>query len=134
MNSGEPRLAGSLPQLLRPEQGCLEGDASPGLGAAADHRPPVGKCLKGLRMAARRRTEITIETDRVLVIRRQGSIPTWCSQCGCEVETVSVEDADDFSGFTREAIQDPGRAGKLHVSQGQNGQQLVCLPSLLKSI
>jgi hypothetical protein len=31
-------------------------------------------------------TEITVETDRVFVIRRRRSIRAWCPECGCAVE------------------------------------------------
>jgi len=37
-------------------------------------------------MTAHRRTEVTVETDRVLIIQRRRVIRTWCQECGGEGE------------------------------------------------
>jgi hypothetical protein len=39
------------------------------------------------------RTEITIETDHVVVVRRRSSRRGWCSECGQEVEIVGLSEA-----------------------------------------
>lgn len=39
-----------------------------------------------------KRTRITIETDRVLLIAHQRGIRLWCVRCGGEVEFVTFDD------------------------------------------
>jgi hypothetical protein len=39
-------------------------------------------------MTARKRIEITVETDRVWLIRRSCVTHRWCAECGREVNTV----------------------------------------------
>lgn len=43
-------------------------------------------------MTTQSRTEITVETDRVLIIRR--SVRAWCRQCGREVDMLSLGEAE----------------------------------------
>ena len=45
-------------------------------------------------MTVHRRTEITVETERVLIIRQHRSVRAWCQECGCQVDTVSLEEAE----------------------------------------
>jgi hypothetical protein len=80
-----------------------------------------------------RRTEITIETDRVLIIRRFRAIRTWCPQCGCEVDMANWEQAEALTGMSAQALRDSTQLRNWHVSEGQDGAELICLESLLKS-
>jgi len=82
-------------------------------------------------MAAHKRTEITIETDRVLIIRRRRVLRAWCPECGREVDMVDPREAEAITGFTRTALRD---CAQWHIAQGQDGAGLICLDSLMKSV
>jgi hypothetical protein len=85
-------------------------------------------------MAARKRTEITVETDQVLVIRRRRSIRAWCRECACEVDMVGLAEAEVLTGMSAKVLRDRAQARRWHLSESSDGTALVCLESLLKSI
>jgi hypothetical protein len=78
---------------------------------------------------ADRRTRITIETERVLVVTGH---PTrlWCEKCGSEVQFVPSERAGRLLGADLEQLGGQ-YASKLHLGQAKNGLVLICLKSLL---
>ena len=76
--------------------------------------------------------EITVETDRVFVIRRR-SIRAWCPECGCEVELVGEAEAEALTGMSERSLGDRAGAQGWHFSEGPDGIAMVCLESLLKS-
>ena len=77
------------------------------------------------------RTEITIETDQLLVIRRRRCIRAWCQQCGYEVDMITLTELEGMSGITQPMLFDPKAQG-WHWAQAEDGSPLVCLESLLK--
>jgi|HubBroStandDraft_6_1064221.scaffolds.fasta_scaffold00065_51 hypothetical protein len=81
-----------------------------------------------------KRTEITVETDRVLIIRRHRSIKAWCPECGGEVEMVGLREAEAVTGLTGRALRDCAQARGWHVSESPEGDVQICLESLLKSM
>lgn len=83
---------------------------------------------------AHKRTEITVETDKLLIVRRHRSTRIWCQECGCEVDMVSLGEAGALTGLTGKALSDCAGARRWHVPKGQEGTELVCLESLLKSM
>ena len=84
-------------------------------------------------MQVHRRTEVTIETDRVLVIRRH-STRVWCQECAREVDMVGLADASVLTGITEQGMRHGAQAWKWHLSEGQDGAPVICLESLLKSL
>ena len=84
-------------------------------------------------MTTHKRTEITVETDQVLIIRRRRSIRARCAQCGCEVDMVGPEEAGALAGMSGQTLRDSAHARGWHLSEGPNGTALVCIESLLKS-
>jgi hypothetical protein len=84
-------------------------------------------------MTAHKRTEITIETDQVLIIRRRRVVRLWCRECGCEVEMVGQEEAAALAGLLGKDLPDCAQPRGWHISQGQAGTGLICLESLLKT-
>jgi len=84
-------------------------------------------------MAGRKKTEITIETDQVLVIRRRRSSRAWCRECGSDVDMVGLADVGMLTGISGHALQDHAEGCGWHVFESGNGTALICLPSLLKS-
>lgn len=100
-------------------------------------------------VAANKRTEITLETDRIWVIRRSHSRRAWCAECGREVDMVMLKEAEALSGMTQPMLSQPltsqsmttqpmltvsGDSRGWHWSQAADGSPLVCLESVLKSM
>lgn len=83
-------------------------------------------------MSLRKRTEITVETDEVLVVRRTRIYRAWCSQCGQEVDMLGIDDADALSEGSRRGRRRGQRSGWHLCASGDT--PLVCMPSLLKSL
>ena len=86
--------------------------------------------------AAYKRTEITLETDRIWVIRRSHSTRAWCAECGREVDLVMLKEAEALSGMSQPLTTQPmlpgcGDSEGWHRSQAADGSPLVCLESLL---
>ena len=78
-------------------------------------------------MAAHKRTEITVQTDQILIIRRRNSKRVWCQECGVEADMVSLEEAAGIAtGLKGQSLRDYARARGLHLS-GQKGSFLICL-------
>jgi len=84
-------------------------------------------------MKRKRRTEITVETEQVLIIRRTGQPMTaWCQQCGAEVVMITPEEAARGAGASLRAIRRLVEAGQLHFRESANGRLFICLNSSLK--
>jgi len=82
----------------------------------------------------KRRTEITIETHRVMRIsKRNGFIDGWCEQCGEQVWTVSPDEAAVLGGVTTRLIYQWVEARRLHLIERPEAL-LVCFKSLEASV
>jgi hypothetical protein len=51
----------------------------------------------------RRRTEITVETERLLVAHLHTTTKVWCARCGIEVETAAGTEQESPDGTARSA-------------------------------
>ena len=76
-----------------------------------------------------RKTRITIETHRVVVVRRRRVVRFWCGECGEDSEFVPLEDLnglleDGANGVNRQALN-----AELHLANGQDGAVVVCIKS-----
>jgi hypothetical protein len=76
------------------------------------------------------RTELTIVTDQVTIIRPYRSTHGWCRECGHEVETVSLREAAAIIGTTVPLLADRP-IHRWHFADAQGTS--VCLESLSKS-
>ncbi|MGA8214924.1 MAG: hypothetical protein WB799_15110 [Candidatus Sulfotelmatobacter sp.] len=85
-------------------------------------------------MKAHRRTEITVETDRLLIIQRRRLVRAWCQECGGEVEMVSLGEAEALTEVPGQKFCESAQAHRWHLSENQEGSYLVCLESLRKSL
>ena len=82
-------------------------------------------------MAGKSRTEITIETDRMFIIRRRRTlIQFWCAVCSEVVKMAVLEDAANLAGMRSREVYRAVEAGKLHFIETVEGRLLVCLNSL----
>ncbi len=85
-------------------------------------------------MASRKRIEITVETDRVLIIRRRNSTRAWCPQCAREVDMISLADAGKLIGMPEQKLIASAQAEAWHFTESKEKTPLVCLESVLKSM
>jgi hypothetical protein len=83
-------------------------------------------------MTVHRRTEITVETERVLIVRQHRSVRAWCQECGYEVEMVSLGEAEALTRVSVQEFCEAAQAQCWHVFENQEGKRLVCLASLWK--
>ena len=80
----------------------------------------------------KRRTEITIEIDRVLVFSQRTNHNAWCADCDAEASLITASEAAALAGTTVHAIFRRAEAGTLHASVTHAGALLICLTSLLR--
>ena len=86
-------------------------------------------------MVSKRTIRITVERDRLWIIRLGGSLARRrCESCDAEVEFVSVEQAIALTGRTSEEIKQSAFAGKLHTLSGGREAMRICLRSLLEGV
>lgn len=79
----------------------------------------------------RRRTEITVQPKRRLVVRRGRSpVRVWCQGCGQPVQMLTAEQAAAFVGTSRRTIYRWVEAEKLHFTETSDGVVLICLDAL----
>jgi len=70
-----------------------------------------------------RRTEITIETERLLVVNQhQERAILWCNQCADHVPMLPIHEAAKVAGFPE--------AGLLHFAMTPENQLFICPRSL----
>jgi hypothetical protein len=81
-----------------------------------------------------KKTEVTVETDRVLIIRRRLTKRGWCRECGCEVDMVELSEVQALTNKSKLELHDGSLSQKWHFSEDEDGSPLVCLESLLKSL
>ena len=76
-----------------------------------------------------RRTQITIRSERVLIVRPFEQFTAWCAECGGERLMVSIDDAAAIAdSSSREILQ---RVEKLELHSAETiGRLLICLDSL----
>lgn len=81
-----------------------------------------------------KRTRITVETERVLVIssRRRRIVESWCDGCGHEVKLIRAEEAAFISGVGLRDICRQVEADNLHYMETADRVLMICLDSLLK--
>lgn len=78
------------------------------------------------------RKEITVETERLLVIRRRyQAVEDWCDNCGALALMIRPDQAAAVSGRTLRAIFTDLEAGNLHYRELPDGLLLICLNTLL---
>lgn len=80
----------------------------------------------------KRRTEITIEIDRVLVFSQRTKHKAWCADCDAEASLITVSEAAALARTSDHAIFQRAEAGTVHSSLTHAGALLICLTSLLR--
>ena len=78
-----------------------------------------------------KRTEITIETRRVTVIRRrQASNRGWCEGCLADVQMITPNQAAAIAGVSSRTIYRWIEASRVHFIEDSSELILVCVPSI----
>jgi hypothetical protein len=73
----------------------------------------------------RSRTEITVETDRWVVVKRHRRT-AWCTACLRQVEMLNVDDAALFAHVNSRTIFHWAESGAVHSSETPEGLLLIC--------
>ena len=77
-------------------------------------------------------TEITIETEQVVVIRRQAEITqSWCDGCSAFTRMVTPEQAALLTHISARTLYRQAENGELHFIETPEGLLLICLDSLV---
>ncbi len=79
----------------------------------------------------KKRTETTIETHQVQIVRRRRrEVEAWCSDCAENVRMIAPESAAVLAQVTLRAVFRRVEAGELHFIETRDGALLICLNSL----
>ena len=85
-------------------------------------------------MSTKKRTTITVETERVLIISRRvgrNSPPrAWCAECGALVELISPEVAAALARVSPRTIYRWVETDRLHFTDSTENTLLICLNSI----
>ena len=84
-------------------------------------------------LATKRTMRITIETERLFIIRRGVSVRDWCEGCASEVDMIPLESAAELGQVAVGTIQHLLDRQRLHLSKS-GGPVWICLNSLLKEV
>lgn len=80
-------------------------------------------------MATKRRTEIIIETERVIIVPAPAA-PAWCNACSLQVEMLTPEQAAALVNVTQRTIYRWVETQLLHFVEEADGRLLICRNSL----
>jgi len=78
----------------------------------------------------RRRTEITIETDRTFYISSPRIVVSWCLGCSAQVNMITVDQAAVLCGVNSRTIFQWAEAGSIHVVETAEGRLFICPNSI----
>jgi len=74
-----------------------------------------------------KRTEITIETRRITVIRKTTAVVGWCAECDQEVDWVTVDQAVRMTGSSWREVFRTIESGEIHANEtGELVHMRVC--------
>ena len=86
-------------------------------------------------MRSRRKTEITLETSRLVVIKKSPKVnPVWCEECKVERDMVTAEEAAAIACVSTRVIYRWIEQSKLHFLDNREGSLLVCCTSLVANM
>ena len=84
------------------------------------------------RAGAVRATRITVETETLVIVRREKAILAWCPDCLAEVDVIALDKLTE--PVTAAQIHEWFGANDLHFWQMAEGSVLICVKSLLQSL
>ena len=97
--------------------------------------PPGKLCqtVKQSEMKKSTRTEVIIESETTIVLRRRDPLCAWCAHCRCETLMLTPEMAESLAGVTTDVIYQRLEAGSIHSIELAGGVVLVCGRSVSSS-
>lgn len=82
----------------------------------------------------KKRTEITVEIERALIISKpNAAVYAWCQQCDRQVGMISPEAAAALAGTSVREIFRQVEAGRLHFRETPEGQMQICPDSITRA-
>lgn len=84
-------------------------------------------------VVGQRRTTITIETERILIIKRRVGTRRWCPKCGRETDMITLEPAAGMTGEMQWRQRDFAKSEIWRMAEEVGGSPLICLDSLIDS-
>ena len=85
------------------------------------------------RAGMKRKASITVETERLLIVRRsRHTVERWCQACQAEVRMIGVDEAAAIAGISQRAVFHLAEAGEIHFMETVGGEALFCISSLSK--
>ena len=81
-------------------------------------------------MSKKRITKITVESERIIISRRQPAASAWCAACRAKTQMLNPEEAAAIAAVTPRTIYRWVEAGKLHFTESPDGGLLICINSL----
>ncbi len=85
-------------------------------------------------MITRKRTKITIETERLLIVSRHHGAIDWCGVCNQRVRMISVDEAAALARLSSRTIYRWVEAERIHFIETTDGLLRICSNSLNRSI
>ena len=83
---------------------------------------------------AAKTTRITVETERLIVVRRAKATLAWCPDCRAEVDVITLDHDSFIEPATAAQIDAWQSTGKLHLWQPAHGLARICVTSLLQCV
>ena len=85
------------------------------------------------REGMKKKATITVETERLLVVRRsRHTVDRWCHACQAGVKMISIDEAAAIASISQRTVFHLAEAGEIHFMETAGGQALFCIRSLLK--
>ena len=80
----------------------------------------------------RKRTEITVEIDRLLIVRGHQRVVAWCPACARHRKMLASDDAAIAAHVKSTTIFRWAESGRIHGAETPEGLLLICPESLPK--
>ena len=78
----------------------------------------------------RKRVEVTIDTERLLVVPRRGNALQWCTSCRRWIVPLTLDEAALIAGVTSRAVFQWVEAGIVHSQETNAGLLRICPESI----
>lgn len=78
----------------------------------------------------RKRTEITVETERLVVMRGHKRLIAWCVPCNQHREMLATDEAALAANVKSSTIFHWAESGRIHCTETPEGLLLICPNSL----
>ena len=120
-NSVSPKMA----PILSPTGAKQQSGSKPSLLLAPGKKQTTLQAEGNVK--TKRRTEIIIETDRLLILRRNTArVFTQCDRCRARIEMVTPTEAAAIAGVSVRTINRWVENGVLHFAETKEGLLLIC--------